>query len=474
MNTINAGLRKLGLLREDYQLSLPQQFGWAAGSMGTSIMLGSLMGYALYFMTSYLGIGALLAGQLIGWSKLYDMITDPLMGNISDRTEHSWGRRRPYMMAGAILGPFAIVLMFSIPDFDTTFMTASYIFAILILYATAYTLWNVPYLSMSSEMTTNYDERTLIMSQRFVFSTLGILCLNIVGPFLIAYFSCGQAECEGNTQAGYVGMSWVFAGLVFVSMVSAVYFTRDTKFIERSKHDSYAIKKQLEFVLKNKSFRYYILAKIMMFVAQAFIQGTLLFFSSFILGFERPEMILAYFGIGYTAGALLTIPVWNWLITNRIGKRNAWLISAFALGIITMTWLLAGTNEPALLLYARFFGIGVFAAGIQVAGSAMLPDIMEYDRQRTGINQEGLYAAAFTLVEKVGYTLGPAIVGILLGITGFISTKGGEIVEQPESALFFITLSVSVMPAICNFTGLWLMSHYDLDKSKLEEIAQSK
>ena len=397
-----------------------------------------------------------------------------IVGNVSDRTEHSWGRRRPYMMAGAILAPLAVVLMFSIPNFDTTFVTASYIFAILIVYATAYSLWNVPYLSMSSEMTTNYDERTLIMSQRFVFSTFGVLCLNIVGPFVIAYFSCGQAECARNTQTGYVGMSWVFACLVFISMTSAVYFTRDTKYVERSKRGSYAIKKQVNFLLKNQSFRYYILAKIMMFLSQAFIQGTLLFFSSFILGFERPEMILAYFGVGYTVGVLLAIPVWNWLITYRIGKCNAWLISAVALGFIQMTWLLAGANEPALLLYARFFCVGIFAAGTQVAASAMLPDIMEYDRRLTGINQEGLYASAFTLVEKVGYSLGPIIVGTLLGATGFIATKGGEIVEQPDSALLFITLSVAVVPTICNFTGAWLMSHYDIDESKLKTMAQSK
>ena len=73
------------------QMQRHQQLGWAAGSLGTAIVLGSLTSYGLFYMTSYLGIGALLAGQLIGWSKFYDMLTDPLMGHFSDRTHSKLG-----------------------------------------------------------------------------------------------------------------------------------------------------------------------------------------------------------------------------------------------------------------------------------------------------------------------------------------------------------------------------------------------
>lgn len=123
--------------RHDMQRS--QQLGWAAGSFGTAVMLGVL--------TS------------------------------SDRTHSRWGRRRPYLLAGAICCPLALSLLFVVPDFQSEAMMAGYITVILLLYATAFALFNVPYFAMPAEMTTHPDERTLIMSQRIFFSTLGVLMI---------------------------------------------------------------------------------------------------------------------------------------------------------------------------------------------------------------------------------------------------------------------------------------------------------
>ena len=174
------------------------------------------------------------------------------------------------------------------------------------------------------------------------------------------------------------------------------------------------------------------------------------------------ESILAAFGIGYTVGSVTTLPVWNWLITKHIGKRKAFLISALGLGLIFLTWTLASHGEPSWLLYVRFLGLGVFSAGSQVAASAMLPDIMEYDRKITGVSQEGMYAAAFSIVEKVANTIGPVFIGALLGISGFIASEGGVRPDQPAEALLAIKLCVSVIPFFCTVIAAWCISQYEL------------
>ena len=173
-------------------------------------------------------------------------------------------------------------------------------------------------------------------------------------------------------------------------------------------------------------------------------------------------MILAAFGVGYTIGSVTTLPVWNWAITHRLGKRNAFMLSAVGLGVVFLTWLLAGPDEPIAFLYARFLLLGVFSAGSQVSASAMLPDIMEHDRQRTGVSQEGLYAAAFSIVEKVANTIGPVLVGTLLGLTGFIASKGGVRPDQPAAAITAIQLTVSVIPFGLTVIAAWCISKYDL------------
>lgn len=437
------------------QLSRSEQLGWATGSLGTAVVLGVLTSYGLYFMTTYLGIGALLAGQLLGWSKFYDMLSDPVMGHISDRTDTRWGRRRPYLLLGAIVAPLALIMLFEVPDLGDA--TIAYLALLLILYATAFTIFNVPYLAMAAEFTTDYHERTVVMSQRIFFSTLGVLCISVVGPNLIKFF--------GGGETGYIRMSWVMAGICALTMSIAFWTTRNTRFVARSPRSEHGIRDQFRFIWRNHFFRYYMLAKICMFTAQSSVQVTLLFFGRYVLG--RDEMILAAFGVGYTAGSLIALPVWSRLIQGGLGKRGAFMICSIGLGTVFLSWLLAVPQEPAALLYLRFGLLGVFSAGSMVSASAMLPDIMHYDREQTGINQEGLYAAAFSLVEKLANTIGPILLGTLLGLTGFVSTQGGELVAQPESAILAIKAGVSIVPFALACAGAWLIRSYTLDASKL-------
>jgi len=325
-----------GSMANAYQLTRYQQLGWAAGSLATAIMLGALTSYALFYMTNYLGVGAILAGQLIGLSKFYDFLTDPLVGQWSDRTHSRWGRRRPWLLLGAVLSPVALALLFFVPEFSALNVTVIWLAAVLLVYATGFTCFNVPYLAMAAEMTTSTNERTLIMAQRIFFSTLGILAISTLGPQLIKFF--------GDGEPGYMRMSWVMALIVFAAMSLTFVATRSVPTIPPSARESYGFRNQWKLLSANRPFRFYMLAKIFMFLSQSSVQGSLLFFAFYVLGSD--EMILAAFGVGYTVGSVITLPLWNWLISRRIGKRNAFMISALSLGMVFLSWLLAGPDDP--------------------------------------------------------------------------------------------------------------------------------
>ena len=444
----------------NYQLKLREQLGWAMGSMGTGVMIGALTGYGLYYMTNYLGIAAGLAGSLIGLSKFYDMISDPVMGQISDRTQSKWGRRRPYLLVGTIACPLMLLLLFHMPVFESGSLTITVLFLVLVLYATAFTSFNVPYFAMPAEMTSNYHERTVIMSQRVFFSTMSVVSVSVLGPFVI--------EAFGGGVAGYKGMSWVLAFLVFIGMGTTFLLTKNVAFTLRSERSDYRVRNQVKLILNNKPFCTFIAAKSLIFIGSASAQGTLLFMGQFVLG--RGEMILVGFGIGYTLGVMFSLPIWTRLIAKVLGKRNAFRIASIGLGLTMLTWWMATPDESLVIFYSRFFLMGIFSAGGLVAGSAMLPDIMEYDRHRSGVNQEGLYAATFSLIEKIAYTAGPAMLGLLLSAGGFISVQKGQFVDQPDSAITAIRVAVSIIPAVLSIIGGLLIGFYDLDEAKLKSV----
>jgi len=446
----------------NYQLRLSEQLGWALGSMGTGVMIGALTGYGLYYMTNYLGIAAGLAGALIGLSKFYDMISDPVMGQISDRTKTKWGRRRPYLLVGTITCPLALLALFHMPTFENSTLTTAFLFFILLLYATAFTSFNVPYFAMPAEMTSHYHERTVIMSQRVFFSTMSVVSISVLGPYVIEWF--------GGGIAGYQGMSWVLAALVFLAMGATFLLTRNVAFTSRSERGDYRFRNQARLILKNKPFCTFVVAKSLIFIGSASAQGTLLFMGKFVI--DRGEMILVGFGIGYTLGVTISLPIWTHLIAKVLDKRNAFRIASIGLGLTMFTWWFATADESLMIFYFRFFLMGIFSAGGLVSGSAMLPDMMEYDRHRSGVSQEGLYAATFSLIEKIAYTAGPAMLGILLGVSGFISVEKGQFVDQPDSAITAIRIAVSIIPAVFSIIGGLLIGFYDLDEAKLKS-AQS-
>jgi len=313
---------------------------------------------------------------------------------------------------------------------------------------------------MPAEMTSNYHERTVIMSQRVFFSTMSVVSVSVLGPFVI--------EAFGGGVAGYKGMSWVLAFLVFIGMGTTFLLTKNVAFTLRSERSDYRVRNQVKLILNNKPFCTFIAAKSMIFIGSASAQGTLLFMGQFVLG--RGEMILVGFGIGYTLGVMFSLPIWTRLIAKVLGKRDAFRIASIGLGLTMLTWWMATPDESLVIFYSRFFLMGIFSAGGLVAGSAMLPDMMEYDRHRSGVNQEGLYAATFSLIEKIAYTAGPAMLGLLLSAGGFISVQKGQFVDQPDSAITAIRVAVSIIPAVLSIIGGLLIGFYDLDEAKLKSV----
>ena len=193
-------------MNTDERLPVGLKFGWSIGAVGAVCMLVMVNVLIMYFMVNYLGIDPALAGGVVFATRLYDMFFDPAMGWLSDRVRTRWGRRRPWMLLAALISGVAAVAAFNPPALEPTFALPAYMFLILVLYFSGYTMFYIPFMAMPAEMTRDYDERTSIMSYRTFSSGAGGMVATAQAPLLVAQL--------GRTREAYATTGAIVAAII--------------------------------------------------------------------------------------------------------------------------------------------------------------------------------------------------------------------------------------------------------------------
>jgi GPH family glycoside/pentoside/hexuronide:cation symporter len=164
-----------------------------------------------------------------------------------------------------------------------------------------------------------------------------------------------------------------------------------------------------------------------------------------------------------------TVPVWV-VLSRRIGKRYAYLLATMLLFVVYASWYLAEPGLPMTEVWLRGAINGFAASATTLMSVSMLPDVMEFDRLRTGLRREGIFSSFYTIVEKLGYAMGAGLIGLLLSLSGFIPTLQGKLVQQPDSAVFALYAGSSLVPAGLIAISITLMMFYRLDDKRLRAM----
>lgn len=416
------------------------------------MLLGAMSLLVLFYLTEYLGISPAVAGTLIFISRIWDIGANLVIGQWTDRTQSRWGRRIPFLTLGAPVAALAFALLFAAPESLTGRALETYVLLVLVLYATGYTLFVVPYLTLPAEITTVPEQRTTMMSFRVVFMTIAGLNLLIVSPILI--------EAFGGGRGGYAGMGMIQGLVVLSAMWICTAIVARVPTVTHDPQPPTDFITPLKIAFRNKPFAIFIAVKFFQLFAAASTGTALLYLARYILG--QDESFLMRLGVLQTVGTLLSIPFWAYL-ARRYGKRNAYMAAGILYGFIALSWLIAALGEPSWATDIRLFAIGFGSAGLLVVGFSILPDTMEHNTKTSGVSQEGTLAALYSMVEKGTAALGPLIAGFMLEASGFVSAAGGELPpDQPQSAIVVILLLAAVIPAVCNFIGSALLTQFDL------------
>lgn len=425
------------------KLSIGQMLGFGICDLGGNLFFTALGFWCLVYLTDTVGLSAVLAGLAIMIGKFWDAVSDPLMGYLSDHTRSRWGRRRPYLLFGAVPLLFSMWFFFTNPHIQNQAFLTFWAIISLILLNTAYTVVNIPYSSLTPDLTSDYHERTTLNGYRFVCAAIGtILGAAAVLPIVSAF---------STRSAGFSAVGIILGTVMAVTALITFFSTKEHAVKDNMPKEKF-LKAYLS-VFKNRPYVILVIVYASNIIGINFLQGILVYYTKYIYLREditaRAMMILLL-------TTIIFIPI-SVLVSKKIGKKRTYQICfavlASACIIIFFIGHIFGANF--FLGFMVYAGMGL-GFGYAIPFS-MVPDAIDFDK--TQMRKEGSYYGMWTFVSKAGQALSIFLSGLILAWGGYSANA-----VQSAGTQFAIRLIIGPIPAAVLITGMIMLQFYSIDK----------
>jgi len=434
-------------------LQIREKIAYGLGDTASNIIFQTVMMFLLIYYTDVVGLSPALVGTLFLVVRIFDAVTDPLMGAMADRTKTKWGQFRPYLLWLAL--PFAIISILAFTTFDLSDNgKIVYAFISYTLLMIAYTAINIPYSALGGVITADPKERVSVQSYRFVFGMLGGLIVAAGTMPLVEYFGAGD-------QA--VGYQYTMIAMSLLGVILFLLCFAGTKErVSPPKEQQSTFKEDLSALWANDQWRILSLAGLLLLSGQV-LRGTLaVYYVKYFLG--REDLITLFMTLGMVGSIL------GCALSQPLAKRVCKIKAYIALQSIAATLCIASYfvgSEQITLAFSLFFLWSFFLQMATPLLWAKMADTIDYGHWKTGVRITGMIYSAVVFFIKLGVAIGGALAGWLLAYYGYQAD-----VVQTDSAQQGILLSFTVLPAFGSFFVAWVMRWYTLDNQKVESIHQ--
>jgi GPH family glycoside/pentoside/hexuronide:cation symporter len=411
----------------------------------------------LSFLTNYLNVPVGIAGLLTTSVLIFDIITDPIVGYLSDRTHSRWGRRVPWMVIGALILSGGIIGLFGVPQSLSLSGTIIWVGGFFALATVGFTMVAIPYGATAGEMTQDPKERSTMMGFRMAFASLGILLGGAVIP-----------QLAGGTREGHFIAAIYVAPIIILSIWGSLWSTRTAPRILSPSARGFMSTWLL--VFKNKPFVILVCLYGIMTLAIALITAGLPFAAIYLI-FDSGNSLLspASSALGilsllfacFVFGSILSQAFWVWM-SARLGKVGA-LIFGLVIYIILLIAIFVNLPSVDIMLMAILFVVaGMTNGAYQQIPWAIYPDLMDITRSESGDAIEGAFSAIWLFGQKVANAIAPLILSLILALFGWRESGEGFTDQVPE-ALRALQNSITILPAFIlalAILGLFYFSRY--------------
>lgn len=424
--------------------------------------------YFLSFLTEVEGLDSAQAGLVILFAQIWDAVTDPAMGLITDRTRSKYGRHRRYILWG--VAPIAISYFmlwnsFGISGLNNPTYTMIYYIVAYLMYNTSFTLVCVPHTAMLPEIAPGYFLRTQYNSVQYIFNSIGM-----TSSFMLVSFSTGFV----NTQAFNADMRPKF---MFLGFILCLWFSLPLLITFKSTKEKSSLNmvvpplninepiNEYKQVFKNKSFRQYFAMSLFYMMAKGFYSNTDQYFIKYIAKrWDKFNLITTITGAAEASGFPL-----NYWLTKRFGKQfcGKLLTPLMLLGIFLNIFVTPKTSVALLFLNAILYNFGFSGPGF--VSTNIQPDVTDVDELITGRRREGVIATFSSFIKKTVSGLMASLVGFVLKAYDFQTGKDESFVQSPK-AVRGIRITFIVLPILFMIANYIMIFRYKMTKSDHETI----
>ncbi len=438
------------------RLSWGIRFAYAFPAMALAVIGIPVYVYLPKFYTDTMGISISTVGILLLAVRIFDALTDPLIGYASDRLSTRFGRRRPFIAFGAAGLSVSILFLFIPPVFSDINLTLYFGFWLFALFL-FWTLVTIPYESLGPELTTNYHDRTTLFGLRDGFLISGTL---LAAAFPVLIDRCIELMNQQSSESmRFSIMAYVYAPLIILSSIICIWKVRELPAPPSVRKNDFF--QGMIDVIKNRPFVILLTAYTISAFGSNLPATLILYYVEYVLQADHAEgFLLIYFLTG-----ILFLPLWI-AISRKIGKKNAWIMS-----------MVINTGAFAGVYYlgpgdARAFGILVFISGIGFGAGLALPssiqaDVIDYDELISGQRREGRYIGLWSIAKKMAAAFGIGIGLLLLGSTGYQPN-----VEQGKETADMLRILYALVPSVCNGLSVLIIFFYPVTEKYHARIRQ--
>jgi glycoside/pentoside/hexuronide:cation symporter, GPH family len=453
------------------KVPMGQKIAFGLGMLANQ-MFPAMIGIFTVVLVEKLGFSGLLLGLTYFIPKFYDALFDLVMGYVSDNTKSKWGRRRQYVLAGAIILGISFSLMWQLYVENGVTYNFWYFLVVSLIFYSGLTIFSIPYVAMGYEMSDDFHERTNIMATSQLIGQLAWVVAPWFWVLMADQSLFSSSDVAVRTLSVYVAIGCTILAAIpafFIPSKSTLnenYSPIDFKGILGSFGE---IKEGLKASIEIKPFRKICIATFLIFNAFQTTAG----FSYFIIKYYLFKGNEDGFGLWPTlfgcVGAIITTVVVIPIVAKMskvMGKKKAFLVSQ-GISIVgyILLFLLFVPGKPYLFLFALpFFSFGI--GSLFTLMMSMTSDVIDIDELNTGKRREGSLGAIYWWMVKFGTAVAGLLSGLILSLVAFQSNAS----TQTDETMFWLRIFFVGIPIIGTLTAIWAMKDYDIDESKALEV----